>query len=75
MLEVADDGPGISAEMQGLVFDRFYKSGQNTPGSGLGLAIVREVVRSHGGLVELLPGSGCRAQVALPAVLNTESQS
>lgn len=75
VLEVADDGPGISADMQGLVFDRFHKSGQNTSGSGLGLAIVREVVRSHGGLVEFLPGSGCRAQVALPAVLSTVSRS
>ena len=74
VLEVADDGPGIPADMQDLVFDRFHKGGQTTPGSGLGLAIVREVVRSHGGSIELLPGSGCRAQVALPAVLSAASQ-
>ena len=74
MLEVADDGPGIPADMRGLVFDRFYKGGQTTTGSGLGLAIVREVVRNHGGSIEILPGVGCRAQVMLPTVLAAVSE-
>ncbi len=69
VLEVADDGPGIPADIQGLVFDRFCKGVQNTPGSGLGLAIVREVVRGHGGSIEILSGPGCRARAMLPAVL------
>lgn len=73
ILEVADDGPGIPATIQDLVFDRFYKGGRNTHGSGLGLAIVREVVRNHGGSIQLLPGLRCRAQIIFPAVLNVIS--
>ena len=69
MLEVADDGSGIPSEMRTLVFDRFHKGCQNTPGSGLGLAIVREVVRSHGGSVEIFSDPGCRAQVLFPTAV------
>ena len=58
VIEVSDDGPGISAELGDQVFQRFVR-GQgpaDTSGSGgasgLGLAIVRAVAESHGGTVE-----------------------
>lgn len=70
VLEISDEGSGVPAEMRDLVFDRFRKGRQDALGSGLGLAIVREVVRSHGGSIEILPGPGCRVQVALPAALD-----
>ncbi|MDR1703516.1 MAG: cell wall metabolism sensor histidine kinase WalK, partial [Clostridiales bacterium] len=54
---VKDNGPGIPAEEQKRIFDRFYKSdlsrGQDKTGSGLGLAIVKEFVQAHGGTVAL----------------------
>jgi two-component system OmpR family sensor kinase len=57
LVEVADDGPGIPAEMRSQVFDRFVR-GQGPAdtargtGTGLGLAIVSAVAESHGGSVE-----------------------
>jgi len=57
VVEVADDGPGIPAEMRGQIFDRFVR-GQGpadtagSTGTGLGLAIVSAVAASHGGSVE-----------------------
>jgi len=57
VLDVADDGPGVPAEMWDQVFGRFVR-GQGPadtaagPGTGLGLAIVSAVAASHGGTVE-----------------------
>ena len=62
LLRVADDGPGIPAELQSEVFERFARadaSRSHKDGStGLGLAIVSAVVRAHGGTIALesVPG-------------------
>jgi signal transduction histidine kinase len=52
-LEVADDGPGIPAQAQSRLFDRFYRVEErlDVSGSGLGLAIVKSVAEAHGGYV------------------------
>jgi signal transduction histidine kinase len=58
---VRDDGPGIDAEHQRLVFDRFWRApSARYAGSGLGLAISRGIVEAHGGTiwVESAPGQG-----------------
>ncbi|WP_344108642.1 HAMP domain-containing sensor histidine kinase [Kribbella alba] len=55
VIEVADDGPGVPADMRERVFDRFVRlddsRARSAGGSGLGLAIVREVITAHGGTV------------------------
>ena len=62
VLRVVDDGPGIPAELQSEVFERFARgdtSRSRKGGStGLGLAIASAVVRAHGGSIELnsVPG-------------------
>ena len=62
MLRVADDGPGIPADLQSEVFERFARadaSRSHKDGStGLGLAIVSAVVRAHDGTITLesVPG-------------------
>jgi signal transduction histidine kinase len=58
-IEVADDGPGIPAPLREKVFDPFFKGDDSRPaapgrGFGLGLSIARDVVRGHGGQIELL---------------------
>jgi heavy metal sensor kinase len=69
---VADDGPGIPADVRERVFDRFYRvdsaRGRDAGGSGLGLAICREIVRAHGGRlwVDAAPGGGSAFNIALP---------
>lgn len=51
-VSVSDDGLGIPAEQQHLVFARFFRaetSSSGIKGSGLGLALCREIVQAHGG--------------------------
>lgn len=58
---VRDEGPGIPAEFQARVFDRFFRvPGQAKTGVGLGLSIAREIVVAHGGRVGVhsVPGEG-----------------
>ena len=60
-LNVRDQGPGIAAEFQVRIFDRFFRvPGQVKRGAGLGLTIAREVVVAHGGSVGVRsqPGQG-----------------
>lgn len=73
VLEVADDGPGLSAEQADRAFDRFYRADrsrnrQGEAGAGLGLAIVRSIARAHGGEVELETrlGEGACFRLTLP---------
>jgi len=59
---VQDKGPGIPAEYQDKIFERFFRvPGAKTGGTGLGLAISREFVWAMGGDigVESTPGAGC----------------
>jgi signal transduction histidine kinase len=72
VLEVADRGPGVPADLRERVFERFARGNVDTGragGSGLGLAIVKAVADAHGGRVQLLdaPGGGSRFVVSLPA--------
>jgi len=67
LLEVLDQGPGIPAELQTKVFERFYRiPGQEQHGSGLGLAIVERAAAQHGARVQLgvgLDGLGLAVSV------------
>ncbi|MFO0584868.1 MAG: ATP-binding protein [Anaeromyxobacter sp.] len=68
--EVVDQGPGLTPEQAGRVFERFYRvPGTQGPGAGLGLYIAREIVEAHGGAigVESAPGRGCTFWFTLPA--------
>ncbi|MBP2302010.1 sensor histidine kinase [Azospirillum picis] len=68
-LRVIDSGPGIPAEEQARVFERFYRiPGTGPEGSGLGLAIVKEVCEAAGGRVTLETSAegGLMVEVVLP---------
>lgn len=67
-VEVRDNGPGIAAEHQARVFDRFYRVDGRERGTGLGLAIAKWAVELHGGRIELESelGSGSTFRIALP---------
>jgi two-component system, OmpR family, sensor kinase len=72
VLEVEDEGPGLSEMEADLVFERFFRAdpsrSRDTGGAGLGLAIVTSIVQAHGGTVEVVPGAngGARFRVMLP---------
>ena len=68
-LSVRDDGPGIPAEYQSKIFQKFVQvKGQEAGGTGLGLAICKEIVRAHGGAiwVESSAGHGTTFTFTLP---------
>jgi two-component system sensor histidine kinase BaeS len=52
LIEVVDDGAGMTAELISHAFERFEK-GPGSDGSGLGLAIARDLVEAQGGHIEL----------------------
>jgi two-component system OmpR family sensor kinase len=72
VVEVRDEGPGLTAEQADHVFDRFYRiapgRSRRRGGTGLGLSIVQSVVAAHHGQVSLTtaPGRGCCFRAALP---------
>jgi two-component system, OmpR family, sensor kinase len=71
-IEVADDGPGMTAEDCERVFERFYRTAttrsHQRSGSGLGLAIVASIAAAHGGTASVIstPGAGTTFAVRLP---------
>ncbi len=67
LLDVVDDGDGVSESMVDTLFDRFATD-RKTPGqTGLGLAIVRSVAELHGGTVTLMESSGgAHFRISLP---------
>ncbi len=79
VIEIHDDGQGMTPEVAAHAFERFYRgdpsrgrTGGDTRragGSGLGLAIVSSIVAGHGGSVELdtAPGTGTTVRIVLPA--------
>jgi RND superfamily putative drug exporter len=80
VLEVADDGPGLTGEQLERVFERFWRADRSRPragengrrhggaGAGLGLSIVAAVAAAHGGraTVESVPGQGATFRLELP---------
>ena len=66
LVNVDDDGPGIPADRRESVFRAFESDARG--GTGLGLTIARDIVRAHGGDIQLddSPLGGLRAQVRLP---------
>jgi len=74
IVSVVDHGPGIPADSQERIFERFVRMdrsrGRARGGAGLGLAIVAAIVASHHGRITHLPtpGGGATFQVELPAI-------
>ncbi|MBO0601626.1 HAMP domain-containing histidine kinase [Sporosarcina sp. E16_3] len=69
---IKDNGIGIDEEVLGRIFDRFYRADdsrtQETGGTGLGLSIVQQVVKLHGGTIEVAShkGQGTTFTVVFP---------
>ena len=78
-LVVGDQGPGIPADEQRKIFERFYRSrdarGTNVRGSGIGLALVKHIAEGHGGTVtvESEPGRGAAFIVDIPLIDEREA--
>jgi two-component system NtrC family sensor kinase len=58
VFDIADNGPGVPAELQERLFEPFYTTKPAGVGTGLGLALCRGIVESHGGSIHLVSQSG-----------------
>ena len=76
VIEVQDDGPGLSEKSLERVFERFYRADQSrsraSGGVGLGLSIVAAVAEAHGGTVgaRSTAGKGATFRIELPLLVN-----
>ncbi|MFC9915236.1 sensor histidine kinase [Streptomyces sp. NPDC127197] len=79
VLEVADQGPGLTPNQSSRIFERFYRADTSrtraTGGAGLGLAIVHSLVTAHGGHVKVdsTPGQGATFRILLPRLTDQQT--
>jgi signal transduction histidine kinase len=67
VIEIADNGPGISAEIRSHIFEPFFTTKGVGEGTGLGLDTVQRIVRKHKGNIQVNSKPGdTRFQVSLP---------
>jgi two-component system sensor histidine kinase BaeS len=71
VIQVLDDGPGLSQDDRDNLFTPFYRGKQSTrfpKGMGLGLSIARDIVQSHSGslIAESIPDDGSQFTIQLP---------
>jgi hypothetical protein len=68
-LVVADDGPGIPADVGGRVFEPFFTTKEPGKGTGLGLAVSARLIEGMGGTIDVTPAKagGARFRLLLPA--------
>jgi two-component system, OmpR family, sensor kinase len=80
IVEVVDEGPGMSQEDALRIFERFYRTDSSrariSGGTGLGLSIVDSLVLAHDGSVTVTtaPGQGCRFYVSLPRIADVPAR-
>jgi signal transduction histidine kinase/CheY-like chemotaxis protein len=67
-ISVADDGPGMSADLVQKIFDPFFTTKPIGTGTGLGLSISYGIVQEHGGRIWATsePGRGAKFYMTLP---------
>lgn len=73
-IDIADNGLGIQPEALEHIFDPFYTTKRSSQGTGLGLSIVYNIIRTHGGYVEVKSkvGQGTTFSIYLP--IHTEKK-
>ena len=72
VIKIQDEGSGIPEEDQPHVFEKFYRGSNiraKLAGTGMGLAVARQIVRAHGGDIQLVSSSrrGSEFVISLPA--------
>ena len=67
-IRVADNGPGVPADVRDRIFEPFFTTKPPEKGSGVGLALCRALARAHGGslILEETPGGGASFILRLP---------
>jgi signal transduction histidine kinase len=68
-IEIADQGAGIPAELLPKIFDLFLTTKPAGKGTGLGLVVCQEIVKAHGGTIDIdsAVGTGTTVRIYLPS--------
>lgn len=76
---VHDHGPGVPAEAQAHIFERFYRAdparARRSGGAGLGLPIAQALTEAHGGRIEVRSEPGCGAEFVVSIPLAAEPEA
>jgi C4-dicarboxylate-specific signal transduction histidine kinase len=76
LITIADNGPGVPAEIRERIFEPFFTAKPLGQGTGLGLALAFGIVSEAGGTLTLLPGtSGAAFQIEFPPVAGAPAAS
>lgn len=67
-LDVEDNGQGVPSELQGRLFEMFYRAHEISTGSGLGLFLVKKMVNKLNGeiVIESTHGQGTKVRITVP---------
>jgi signal transduction histidine kinase len=68
IIEIEDNGPGIPDEMRDKILQPFFTTKKGTAGTGLGLSITNDIIKAHGGRIEIksISGEGSTFIIQLP---------
>ena len=69
IIDIEDNGPGISKDIQDKIFDPFFSTKEPGKGTGLGLSVSYGIIREHDGEIRVhsTPGHGARFTIIIPA--------
>jgi len=73
-LEIEDNGPGIPDDIKDKILQPFFTTKKGTQGTGLGLSITNDIIKAHGGQLDIKTqeGNGSTFVISLPSVRITD---
>jgi two-component system NtrC family sensor kinase len=77
VLEIHDNGEGISAEHLARIYDPFFTTKEEGKGVGLGLSVVYGIIEAHGGDIDVMSrvGEGTTFVIRLPLIEKENGQT